>query len=131
MRKVNFNIMIISSFFVLLLALPGCGSTAEEQIGPRSSGNIKTVQPQESPTPSGEETLKTFTKEELKKYDGKNGSPAYIAVNGKVYDVTNAPRWNTGMHNGVTAGNDLTEEMKNSPHGLSKLELLKVVGELK
>jgi hypothetical protein len=25
----------------------------------------------------------------------------------------------------------LTEEMKNSPHGLSKLELLKVVGELK
>ncbi|MDP4182580.1 MAG: cytochrome b5 domain-containing protein [Bacillota bacterium] len=67
----------------------------------------------------------------MKKYNGKNGNPAYIAIEGKVYDVTNAPRWNNGMHEGVEAGNDLTEQMKNSPHGLSKLESVKVVGVLK
>lgn len=38
-----------------------------------------------------ESIMQEFTLEELKKYNGKNGNPAYIAVNGKVYDVTNNP----------------------------------------
>ncbi len=34
---------------------------------------------------------KTFTREELKKYDGQNGNPAYVAINNRVYDVTHIP----------------------------------------
>lgn len=35
--------------------------------------------------------MKTFTKEELARYDGKDASlPVYFAVKGKVYDVSSA-----------------------------------------
>ncbi len=34
--------------------------------------------------------MRKFTREELKKYDGKNGRPAYIAYKGKVYDVSDS-----------------------------------------
>lgn len=50
-----------------------------------------------------------FTKEELSKYDGKNGMPAYAAVNGVVYDLTKILQWQGGNHYGLMAGQDLTE----------------------
>lgn len=75
---------------------------------------------------------KEFTLEELKKYNGKDGEPAYVAVDGIVYDVSHLSKWEEGTHNGHTAGNDLTEEIKNdSPHGLSVLKKAKKVGILK
>ncbi|HEY9060435.1 MAG TPA: cytochrome b5 domain-containing protein [Pseudobacteroides sp.] len=129
MKRVNINMMIVSSLLVFMLALSGCGSAPEEKNDPEAYK--ETVLNDETFTPNGESDLRSFTEEELMKYDGKNGNPAYIVVDGKVYDVTNAPNWNTGGHNGVSAGRDLTKEMKNAPHGLSKLELVKVVGVLK
>lgn len=75
---------------------------------------------------------KTFTAEELKKYNGQNGNPAYVAVNGIVYDVTNASKWKNGKHeNGIVAGVDLTNSIGQSPHGSSVLKDLPVVGTLK
>ena len=74
---------------------------------------------------------KTFTIDELSTYNGKDGNPAYIAVDGIVYDVTNVSQWKNGMHNGFEAGKDLTEEIKTiSPHGISKLKSVPVVGKL-
>ena len=35
---------------------------------------------------------KIFTEKELGKYDGQNGNPAYVAIDGVVYDVTNVSR---------------------------------------
>ena len=35
-------------------------------------------------------TEKTFTLAQLAQYDGQNGQPAYVAVDGVVYDVTNS-----------------------------------------
>ncbi len=58
-------------------------------------------------TPDANDT-KVFTVEELQQYDGTNGKPAYIAVDGVVYDVTNEARWAGGRHFGVKAGTDGT-----------------------
>jgi predicted heme/steroid binding protein len=76
-------------------------------------------------------TSQTFTADDLKKYNGQNGNPAYVAVNGTVYDVTNAKGWSNGSHQGLSAGKDLTSELANSPHGDSVLANLPVVGTLK
>ncbi len=74
--------------------------------------------------------LKVFDAAELAKYDGQNGNPAYVAVDGKVYDVTNVPQWRGGSHAGgsVKAGLDQTEALGRSPHGAKNLEGLPVVG---
>jgi predicted heme/steroid binding protein len=72
-----------------------------------------------------------FTLEELKNYDGKEGRPAYIAYNGKVYDVTDDFLWTEGDHQGEhVAGRDLTEEMALAPHGEDVVERVKLVGVL-
>jgi len=76
-------------------------------------------------------TGKTFTVAELKTYDGQNGNPAYVAISGVVYDVTNANKWSNGKHQTVSAGMDLTSSLPSSPHGTKVLAGLTVVGALK
>lgn len=120
--------IILAVAFILILALSGCGSNAG--IGAASAQPGEAVQSSQSPSAS-DSTLKTFTREELKKYNGKNGNPAYVAVDGTVYDVTNVREWRGGDHNGFEAGNDLTEAIKTkSPHGVSKLKGIPIVGKL-
>jgi predicted heme/steroid binding protein len=80
---------------------------------------------------STDEDQLVLTLEELAKYNGKDGQPAYVAVDGVIYDVSNKPAWKNGEHNGYSAGQDLTEIIKTkSPHGVSKLSGLPVVGKL-
>ncbi len=75
--------------------------------------------------------LKKFTLDELKQYDGKDGRPAYIAFNAKVYDVTDSYMWTDGDHQGQhAAGKDLTSEIGMAPHGEETLERVKQVGVL-
>lgn len=77
------------------------------------------------------DSLQEFTLDELAEFNGKDGNAAYIAVDGVIYDVTDISQWKNGLHNGFDAGQDLTEAIKNqSPHGISKLKNLKVVGKL-
>ena len=72
-----------------------------------------------------------FTLEELSQYDGSNGKPAYVAVNGIVYDVSNAESWAGGTHMGLTSGKDYTEDFS-SCHGNNKiLSKLARIGVLK
>jgi len=80
------------------------------------------------PTAPGNQT--TFTLQELSKYDGKGGNPAYVAVNGIVYDVTNNAAWAAATHFGLTAGKDLTNEFASCHAGQPILSKLKVVGKL-
>lgn len=69
--------------------------------------------------------------EELSNYNGKDGNPAYIAVNGIIYDVSDSNLWKEGEHNGFEAGKDLTAElMEKSPHGEKVIERLTPVGTL-
>lgn len=72
-----------------------------------------------------------FTLEELAEFDGLAGRKAYIAVDGVVYDVTNADNWSNGSHNGThLAGTDASSVILSSPHGKSVLSDLPVVGTL-
>ena len=75
--------------------------------------------------------LKKFALEDLKQFDGREGRPAYIAYDGKVYDVSESFLWTEGDHQGQhVAGKDLTEEIKLAPHGEEMLERVKLVGVL-
>ncbi|ATD53858.1 cytochrome b5 domain-containing protein [Clostridium chauvoei] len=76
-------------------------------------------------------TNQKFTIEELAKYNGKNGMPAYVAIDNKVYSLENVDAWKNGMHNGLKAGNDLTEFFKSCHEGAQiLLDNLELVGEL-
>lgn len=51
-----------------------------------------------------------ITPDQLAQNDGRNGTPAYVAVNGTVYNMTDVPSWAAATHFGMMAGQDLTEE---------------------
>jgi len=72
----------------------------------------------------------TFTMDQLARYNGKNGNPAYVAVQGVVYDVTNNATWAAATHFGLTAGRDLTSEFVSCHPGQTVLSSLNVVGRL-
>ncbi|MGV8983707.1 cytochrome b5 domain-containing protein [Clostridium sp.] len=72
-----------------------------------------------------------FTPAELAKYNGANGSPSYVAINGIVYDVSNVLAWTGGYHFGLSAGANLTENFSTC-HGSSNIiDNLPKVGVLK
>ncbi len=74
--------------------------------------------------------MKTFSREELKEYDGSNGI-SYVAYQGKVYDVSKSFQWKKGAHQAIhKAGQDLTEASKDAPHSTDLLFRFPVVGKL-
>jgi len=75
-----------------------------------------------------------FTEAELRQYDGTKGRPVYIACEGVVYDVSDAPLWRTGMHKDLHyAGLDLTRSLPKAPHDREVFgrKYVRVVGSLK
>jgi len=72
-----------------------------------------------------------MTPTELAGNDGRDGRRAYIAVNGTIYDVTESPHWQKGLHPpDHQAGQDLTEELAKAPHVRAVVERFPVVGTL-
>ncbi|MGA1862790.1 cytochrome b5 [Deferribacter thermophilus] len=62
-------------------------------------------------------------RDEVKKFDGKNGNRAYIIYKDKVYDVTDSKFWKNGIHmSRHKAGEDLTDFISMAPHGDDVLE---------
>ena len=149
----NKSKLLIACFLLLsLMVIGGCSKKVNDNSSSNSSTNSSvsdsttasttnsdaissttTSSPANSTTDSNAATdtaSQTFTADDLKQYNGQNGNPAYVAVNGTVYDVTNVKGWNNGSHQGLSAGMDLTSELANSPHGDSVLADLPVVGTL-
>lgn len=68
----------------------------------------------------------------LKEYDGKDGHKCYVAIKGNVYEIKDNSYWKDGEHTpsggrGICGG-DMTEVIKQSPHGESVLGQLPKVG---
>ncbi len=132
MKKTSYLILVM--LLALLLVVQGCTSTDNASQTPAAAETTAAITAapvaQPAPTAATADEL-VLTTEELALYNGENGNPAYIAVDGVIYDVTNVREWNGGLHNGYTAGQDLTEQIKTvSPHGVSKLKGLTAVGKL-
>ena len=129
--KKKSTIIIMALLAIMILSACSEDNAIENQpLDPLNESNIVLVEetPDEA-VEAPEEGPIMLTLEELSAFDGKNGNPAYIAVDGIIYDVTESSLWNNGTHNGYAAGKDLTEEIKNvSPHGISKLKNVAEVG---
>ena len=75
-----------------------------------------------------------FSEDDLRQYDGTQGRPVYIACNGIVYDVSDAPLWRGGMHQNLHyAGLNLTRSLRKAPHDIRVFErrYIRAVGRLK
>jgi predicted heme/steroid binding protein len=76
---------------------------------------------------------KIVTINELKLNTGERNSRMWIAHNGLVFDVTDCPKWRTGLHEFLHfPGQDLTIEFPEAPHAeeVFNHECIKVVGKL-
>jgi predicted heme/steroid binding protein/uncharacterized membrane protein len=95
-----FSIMVLSALYVVLV------------IGPKLKKKKTALAPE-----SGE-----FSAAELAGFDGGEDRPAYVAYQGKVYDVSGSKFWKKGSHMmRHQAGVDLTEMLSQAPHGEDKI----------
>jgi len=79
-----------------------------------------------APSPTG-----GITPETLSAFDGREGHRAIVAVDGKLYDVTESKLWRDGVHmRKHQAGRDLTEALKGAPHGPEVMERVPMIGTL-
>jgi predicted heme/steroid binding protein len=79
------------------------------------------------------EPLRIVTMEELRHNTGERGTRIWIARNGTVYDVTDSPRWKTGLHEHLHfGGQDLSSELPEAPHGAEVFlhHGIKLIGQL-
>jgi len=103
-----FNITIVGLFtcLVIVFCISGCSG---KKVDPRP-----------------------ITLEELKQFNGKAGQPAYVAIEGKVYDITRCKYWKEGEHTTTQqlaiAGEDLSDIIGESKHGVKRLMKYPLVG---
>jgi predicted heme/steroid binding protein len=75
--------------------------------------------------------MREFTLEELARYDGRDGRRAFVAYDGKVYDVSESFLWKDGKHQVIhPAGADLSGALEQAPHGAEFFEKVALVGVL-
>lgn len=72
-----------------------------------------------------------FTPAELHEFDGVDGRKTLVSIYDEIWDVSSSSMWKDGFHAGRhKAGQDLTEYIKQAPHGLEILSGFKKVGQL-
>ncbi len=77
------------------------------------------------------DTDRQITEDELKKCDGQEGRPGWVAFRGKVYDVSSSQRWPGGTHmKRHQGGRDLTSEFAAAPHDEKVFQRFPIVGTL-
>lgn len=61
--------------------------------------------------------LPDYTRAQLALRNGQDKDQVWVAFRGIIYDVTGSPLWRTGQHYEHWAGQDLTDELEDAPHG--------------
>jgi predicted heme/steroid binding protein len=72
-----------------------------------------------------------FSKSELALHNGQDMEMIWIAYMGIIYEVSKSRYWKKGFHYEHWAGQDLSPELKDAPHGERVFEQLIPVGYLK
>ena len=117
----RFGILLMIKVF-LYLVMVAIATVATFVVGPRLKKRIQV---------RVESTKADLTPEELSYFDGREGRPAYVAYDGRIFDVTKSALWRDGAHmvkHG--AGNDLGDALKGAPHKDDKLLAMPQVGKL-
>jgi predicted heme/steroid binding protein/uncharacterized membrane protein len=74
--------------------------------------------------------MRVYSEDELGLANGANGSATLVAVEGKVYDISDSKKWTNGKHmNRHRAGKDLSADIVAAPHGTEVLERFEIVGD--
>lgn len=139
MRKSRVRVALVGTVVTVLVVLfaasliAGCGGSSEESKTVPLPVETAPSAPGTPTAPSGE--VRVFTVQELASFDGSNGQPAYIAVDGVVYDVSGKPNWPAGDHAPCNleamAGQELSAVLKQAPPSMrGYVESLPVVGKL-
>ena len=77
---------------------------------------------------------KKISQSQLRLFNGEDDERIYVAYKGIVYDVTNCPKWRSGIHEGQHfPGQDLSDELDHeAPHagGVFSHPCVKIIGRL-
>jgi predicted heme/steroid binding protein len=72
--------------------------------------------------------LKKYTKKQLALHNGQDRDQIWVALHGKIYDVTASKLWRNGKHYEHWAGQDLSPELADAPHTAAVFEKFEVIG---
>lgn len=71
-----------------------------------------------------------FTRAQLALRNGQDRKEIWCAYKGKIYDVSASKLWRNGFHYEHWAGQDLTAELDDAPHGEKVFRRFAIVGSL-
>lgn len=74
--------------------------------------------------------LPQFTRNQLALRNGQDRDEIWVAFRGVIYDATPSRHWRGGIHYKHWAGQDLTAELADAPHGEEVFKRLQAVGRL-
>ncbi len=98
------------------------------------AGSLYIAQNKDDTETPAVDSSQIISKESLEKANGQNGNECLVAIDRTVYKIEGSDLWKNGEHttsNGLAyCGKDLTEVLKQSPHGRTKLEQLEKIGQL-
>lgn len=103
--------------------------------GPVDSIRIGDDDPQPSDIFGENTTSPTdISKDELAANDGREGRECWVAIDGVVYNASVSSEWQNGQHipsgGQAKCGEDLSQVIRNAPHGRSVLSILPSIGNL-
>jgi predicted heme/steroid binding protein len=75
-------------------------------------------------------SLPVYTRSQLAQRNGQDRDEVWIAYRGLIYDVTGSRLWREGKHYEHWAGQDLTDELPDAPHGERVFDRFEPIGRL-
>ncbi len=125
------RIIVVATFASVILGLAMVGGAVYWQL---QSANFGGAASNTAASSAGESADRSYTLEQLAEHNGEEGADCLVAVDGDVYLIEGFALWQMGEHvpsgGRARCGLDLTEVIDESPHGRSKLDLLRKVGNL-